>query len=44
MIVGPAAAGLVYSAAPKSVWPRALQAIGGPAAFLATAPEDPRLN
>ena len=43
-IVGPGAQELVYSATPKTVWSRALQAIGGPAAFLATAPEDPRLN
>jgi len=43
-IVGPASAKLVFSTIPKTVWPRALQAIGGPAAFLATAPEDPRLN
>ena len=43
-IVGPASVDLVYSSDPKSIWPRALQAIGGAAAFLATAPEDPRLN
>lgn len=43
-IVGPAAAELVYSPTPKTVWMAALQAIGGPAAFLATAPEDPRWN
>jgi putative transcriptional regulator len=43
-IVGPASAELVYAHTPKSVWGLALQAIGGPAAFLATAPEDPRLN
>ena len=43
-IVGPASADLVYATDPKSIWQRALQAIGGPAAFLATAPEDPRLN
>lgn len=43
-IVGPASSDLVYAGNPKTVWPRALQAIGGPAAFVATAPEDPRLN
>jgi putative transcriptional regulator len=43
-IVGPGAADLVYAANPKTVWARALQVIGGPAAFLTTAPEDPRLN
>lgn len=43
-IVGPASAKLVFSGTPKTVWSRALQAIGGAAAFLATAPADPRLN
>ena len=43
-IVGPASVDLVYSSDPKNIWPRALQAIGGAAAFLSTAPEDPRLN
>ncbi len=43
-IVGPAVADLVYAPNPKATWARALQAIGGAAAFLATAPEDPRLN
>ena len=43
-IVGPAAAELVYSSTPKTIWSAALHAIGGAAAFLATAPEDPRLN
>ncbi len=43
-IVGPGVADLVYAANPRTVWARALQAIGGAAAFLTTAPEDPRLN
>jgi putative transcriptional regulator len=43
-IVGPASADLVYAADPRTIWARALQAIGGAAAFLTTAPEDPRMN
>ena len=43
-IVGPASEELVYTTDAKNLWSRALRAIGGAAAFLATAPEDPRLN
>jgi putative transcriptional regulator len=42
--LGPASAELVFSGDPQTLWQRALRSLGPEAAFLATMPEDLRLN